>query len=125
EGSVLYLTAIFGGAFVGWYYGPLGLFRDELFALYLPRLDLYRNELFVVDALGIVGLIAALTKERVGLRAAALPLVWAACFAGLLICRFAPATGASQSYFLALVMGSVAGFGLLTFLLRQYAAASA
>ena len=53
--------------------------------------------------------------------AAALPILWACAFVSLMIGRFAPATGISQKYFFGLVGGTIAVFGVLTWLVKKYA----
>src|SRR5205823_2680127 len=106
EGWMLYLTALFGGIFA---------------ILHFRSLAIYRNELCVVDAFGVIGLVAVRRKKVVPMAAAALPILWACAFVGLMMWRFAPATGISQKYFFGLVGGTIAVFGISTLLVKKYA----
>ena len=106
ESWTLHLTAVCAGAYA---------------LLCLRELPGYRNELLVVDCLGLVSLWVAWRPGGSPRPAWMLaPAAWTFCFAGGLLCLSSPHPSESFRYFLMLAGASVILFGAATVLARQY-----
>lgn len=106
ETWALHLTAACAGAYGFCFLGELGA---------------YRNELLVVDCLGIISLLTALLPLRksqwVWLLA---PAIWTAGFAGELFCLSFPHSRASLLYLFMILGGGVVLFAVATFISRKW-----
>jgi len=104
ESWMLYLTAVFAGA-----YG----------AICLRGLAIYHTELLIIDVLGLVSILFA-SRARGKLNPAWLlaPGIWSLFFLAEILHGYAPEFGPSSCYFFILLSGCIVLFGLTVFLAR-------